>query len=84
MSEVVYLVKMSISWCARREDQLRRAAPAPRLAEEVLLAGGADEVVVRVAVADVLERLVAAHPLVAGEMSISAYCQLRRRPTFEW
>ena len=36
------------------------------LAEEVLLAGRAHEVVVEVAEADVLQRVVAAHPLVAG------------------
>ena len=48
------------------EQQLLRVDLLARLAEEVLLARRADEVGVLVAVADVLERVVAAEALVAG------------------
>jgi hypothetical protein len=37
-----------------------------RLAQELVLAGGADEVVVSVAIADVVERVAPAQALVAG------------------
>ena len=47
-------------------DHLRGWHRGPRLADEVLLARGADEVVVLVAEADVLQRLEAAETLVAG------------------
>ena len=65
MSDVVYSVKMSISWCLSRT----RSATGTRcagVAEEVLLARGADEVGVGVAVAHVLQRLFAAEQLIAG------------------
>ena len=65
MSEVTYFFRMSISWLRSRQD-LRRRQLLARLAQELLLARRAHQVVVVVAVADVLERVVAAHPLVAG------------------
>ena len=47
-------------------DQPARAHLSRRLAQEVLLAGGAHDVVVVVAEAHVVERVLAAQPLVAG------------------
>ena len=58
MSEVVYSVKMSSS--SSRSEISFDGGTAARLADEVLLAGRADEVVVLVAEAHVLERLEAA------------------------
>ena len=65
MSEVVYLVKMSIRsfW---PKHQLGDRHPLAGGADEVLLAGGADQVGVGVAVAHVLQRLFPAEQLVAG------------------
>ena len=64
MSEVVYSVKISIS-LLRSSDQIRDRDPLAGGAEEVLLARGADDVGVGVAVAHVLQRPSAAHHLVA-------------------
>ena len=47
-------------------EQLRDAELCAGLAQEVVLAGGADEVVVTVAVADVIQRVTPAQALVAG------------------
>ena len=65
MSEVVYLVKMLIR-SLRSLNSFVAADLLARLAQEVLLAGGADDVVVGVAVAGIVERVVAAQRLVAG------------------
>ena len=65
MSEVVYLVKMSIR-LALVDDQVLDRDLLAGGADEVLLAGGADEVGVGVAVAHVLQRFFAAEQLVAG------------------
>ena len=54
------------------------------LAQEVLLARRAHEVVVGVAEAHVVQRLRAAQLLVAGGTLISAYCALTGRPALEW
>ena len=66
MSEVVYSVKMSISVVRASRTQVPDRHALAGGAEEVLLAGRADEVRVGVAVAHVLQRLLAAHQLVAG------------------
>ena len=65
MSDEVYLPKILTSFVAVL-DQPAHAHLLLGLAQEVLLAGRADEVVVLVAEAHVLERLAAAQPLVAG------------------
>ena len=65
MSEVVCSVKMSISSLRSAKSDLGGDLLA-RLAQEVLLAGGADDVVVGVAVAGVVERVEPAERLVAG------------------
>ena len=51
---------------AAAEQELADVDPLARLAQEGLLAGGADDVVVGVPVAHVLQRLEPAEPLVAG------------------
>ena len=65
MSEVTYFLRMSIS-SLRSASDLRRRQLLACLAQELLLARRPHQVVVVVAIADVLERVVAAHPLVAG------------------
>ena len=65
MSEVVCSVKMSIS-SLRSANSCSGGTFCARLAQEVLLAGGPDDVVVGVAVAGVVERVEAAERLIAG------------------
>ena len=65
MSEVTYFLRMPVSCVAVGERSSPPAAPgAPRAGTPA--GAPSDQVVVVVAVADVLERVVAAHPLVAG------------------
>ena len=79
MSEVVYSVKTSIS-SLLAEDQVLDRHPLAGGAEEVLLAGGADEIGVGVPVADVLAAPVFPHiSWYPGCTLISAYCSERFR-----
>ena len=66
------------------EDHLGRDLLA-RLAQEVLLAGGADDVVVGVAVARVVERVEAAERLVAGlDVDLLVVVGLERLSSLVW
>ena len=83
MSEVVYSVKMSIS-SLLAEHQVVDRHPLAGGAEEVLLAGGADEIGVGVAVAHVLQRPFAADQLVAGLHVDFRILFGGRTPALEW